>query len=337
MDSEAIEETAAQWFVRRQGTTWTADDQARLDEWLQAATAHRIAFIRLDAAWEHSARLQALGAGVPPGVVPPRGSWGFTHPSMRGGHGAADAAPRWRPWAALAASLLLVLAGALYVLKDNLFGGDRYSTAVGGLATVALADGSKVTLNTDTRIRVSLNAKERAVELERGEAFFVVAKDASHPFVVRAGDKQVTAVGTQFSVRREVDDVEVVVAEGRVNLTSGASNARRLPTSLGAGAIARTLNAQVLVREQRVSEAEQRLSWRNGFVTFHDTTLADAVAEFNRYTVRKIVIEDTSIAGLRVGGNFRSNDADAFLWLIQRGFPITVEQDGGRVLLKERR
>jgi transmembrane sensor len=340
MDSEAIEETAAQWFVRRQGTTWTADDQARLDEWLQAATAHRIAFIRLDAAWEHSARLQALGAGVPPGVIPPRGSWGFTHPSMRGGHGAADAAPpppRRRPWAALAASLLLVLAGSLYVLKDNLFGGDRYSTAVGGLETVALADGSKVTLNTDTRIRVSLNAQERAVELERGEAFFVVAKDASRPFVVRAGDKQVTAVGTQFSVRREVDDVEIVVAEGRVNLTPGASNARRLPTSLGAGAIARTLNAQVLVREQPVSEAEQRLSWRNGFVAFHETTLADAVAEFNRYTARKIVIEDTSIAGLRIGGNFRSNDADAFLWLIQRGFPITVEQDGGRVLLKERR
>jgi transmembrane sensor len=86
-----------------------------------------------------------------------------------------------------------------------------------------------------------------------------------------------------------------------------------------------------------VSEAEQRLSWRNGFVAFHETTLAEAVAEFNRYTARKIVIEDTSIAGLRIGGNFRSNDADAFLWLIQRGFPITVEQDGGRVLLKERR
>jgi transmembrane sensor len=236
----------------------------------------------------------------------------------------------------LAASLLFALVGGLYVLKVDFFGGERYSTVVGGLDTVALMDGSRVTLNTDTRIRVVLSATERRVELDRGEAFFIVAKDPARPFVVGVGDKRVTAVGTQFSVRRDADDIRVVVAEGRVKLTPSAGNIRRMPTSLDAGAVARTSQAQVLVSEHSTPEAEQLLSWRNGFLAFHETALADAVAEFNRYSTRKIVIEDPSLAALRIGGNFRSNDAEAFLWLIQRGFPITVEQDDNRVLLKMR-
>jgi transmembrane sensor len=69
---------------------------------------------------------------------------------------------------------------------------------------------------------------------------------------------------------------------------------------------------------------------------FRDTALADAVADFNRYTARKIVIEDPAIAGIRIGGNFRSDDADAFLWLLQSGFPINVEARGDRIILTKR-
>ena len=76
MNSEQIEEIASQWFARHESGAWTESDQAEFDAWLEAATAHRIAYIRLATAWKHLARITALGAGVPPGVIPARGSWG---------------------------------------------------------------------------------------------------------------------------------------------------------------------------------------------------------------------------------------------------------------------
>jgi transmembrane sensor len=81
---------------------------------------------------------------------------------------------------------------------------------------------------------------------------------------------------------------------------------------------------------------EELTSWREGFVEFHDTTLTDAVAEFNRYRRRKLLIEDPSIASLRISGRFRSRNSEAFLWLLQRGFPVIVEEKTGHVVLKRR-
>jgi len=94
-------------------------------------------------------------------------------------------------------------------------GGTRYSTPVGEIASVPMRDGSKVTLNTDSQIRVTLTDSERRVDLKYGEAFFEVSKDPKRPFVVNAGGKRVIAVGTQFSVRRDANDIQVVVTEGR--------------------------------------------------------------------------------------------------------------------------
>jgi transmembrane sensor len=339
MDSQPIEEIAARWVARRYDDAWSDADQVRLEEWLQAATAHRISYIRLETAWSEAARLQALGAGVPAGVAPPRRSWSTTHAMQEVSAGEQDDTAvrrRFVPWLSAAAVLVMAIAGSVLFLAVDRSRGDRYSTPVGGLETVSLGDGSQVILNTDTRIRVSLRESERHVDLERGEAFFIVAKDRSRPFVVKVGNKSVIAVGTQFSVRRQSNDVQVVVTEGRVSLAPSEGDASHVPTSLDAGAIARTLNAEVLVSEHSASEAVQLLNWRSGFVSFHDTPLAEAVAEFNRYNIHKIVIADASIAGIRIGGNFRSNNTDAFLWLLQRGFPIAVERNEERTLLKRR-
>src|SRR5882762_11973961 len=81
-NSAEIEATAASWFAKREGGDWHAADQAQLEAWLDSSTAHRIAFIRVMTAWERSGRLNALGAGVPAGTIPPRGSWGFTPSSI---------------------------------------------------------------------------------------------------------------------------------------------------------------------------------------------------------------------------------------------------------------
>jgi len=354
--------------VRRDSIVWTDADQAQFSAWLAERAAHRIAYVRLDTAWSHAARLKALGARVPSGVIPSRRSWGDTR-FCRGSSPAnleantkrrGASAQRWgeevittsrekRRWAsarlvaAAAATCLLVVITGAYVYTAGLVpGDDRYVTPIGGIDHVRLADGSEVTLNTDTSIRVIFTAKERRVQLERGEAFFEVAKNKARPFIVYTGDKRVMAVGTSFAVRRDDSDIQVVVTEGRVTLAgtrpllTAIKESLAPPTYLNAGDIARTSNSEVLVHTDATAEAEKLLSWRRQYVVFDNTALTDAVAEFNRYNTRKIVIADPAIAAVRIGGNFRATNTDGFLWLLQSGFPITVEQRDDKVILRAR-
>jgi transmembrane sensor len=206
-----------------------------------------------------------------------------------------------------------------------------YRTPVGGLASVPLADGSKVTLNTDSQIRVTVNRQERRVELERGEAFFDVAADPNRPFVVQAGGKKVIVLGTKFSVQREADDLKVVVTEGKVRIESAGP-----PQAVVAGTVARASDAGVLLQPEGVAEAEESLSWRTGTLVFHDETLADAVAEFNRYNTHKIVIEDEAVGSYAVAGSFRADNVDAFVRLLARGYPLRVEQRDDELVIKAR-
>ena len=352
--AEAVEDVAAAWFWKKDGGDWTEQDQAEFEAWLNGSTAHRIAYLRLRAGWKGAARLQALGAGVPRGEVPPPGHWGNDlflggkNAAKRSSAGAASfkQKPRIKPWRwAVAITVIVAVGVTFYAHNTHLLRSNQYSTAVGELDTVSLADGSRVTLNTDTRIHVDLSDKERRIDLRRGEAFFVVAKDATRPFVVYAEDKRVTAVGTQFSVRRDADDIQVVVTEGRVKLEQGSTAVKlsklvgrsdRPATELAAGAIARTAKSDVLVQGGSAPDAEQRLSWRNGYLVFDATPLADAVAEFNRYSARKIVIDDPSLSALRISGNFRSSNADGFLWLLKSGFHVEIEEGDERVHLHTR-
>jgi transmembrane sensor len=174
------------------------------------------------------------------------------------------------------------------------------------------------------------------VDLESGETYFVVAKDGARPFVVYVGATQVKALGTEFSVRRASEDLQVYVAVGRVALTTSPEGASDDSVSLEAGMAAKTVTSEALVSQATPTQLEDALSWRTGFVTFHDAELTDAVAEFNRYRSRKIVIVDPTIASLRIAGKFRSSNAEAFLWLLKKGFPVTVEEQERRTVLKRR-
>ena len=361
-NSAEIEATAAAWFARRESDDWNATDQSRLEAWLDSSTAHRVAFLRIVAAWEHSGRLAALGAGVPPGTIPPRGAWAFApsprapaartaqerlqsvaapEPDVAASVSAAcdahDLSPRRFRHRARAIAALLVVATATsvfwYYATDH---ASLYRTAIGAITTLPLPDGSKVILNTESQIQVELNPTLRHIKLDQGEAFFEVAKDATRPFIVEIADKRVIAVGTQFSVRRDSNEIRVLVTEGRVRIEHGGISSNAAATQLAAGSEARTAQAAVLIDQPTPARVEQLLSWRTGNIIFRDTALADAVADFNRYSVRKIVIEDPAIAAIRIGGSFRANDADAFLWLLQSGFPIHVEQRSDRVILTKR-
>lgn len=366
-DREAAERAAAQWIARRGTPEWAAADAEAFDTWLAESASHRAAYYRLNAAWEEAGRLAAFTRRSESSVAGsgPEASVAGTELDVTSARAQARArAPRapaalprvggtyTRVAVALAASILIVvIAGSLWLYRETLFHSNRYSTVVGAITAVPLADGSRVTLNTDSALRVDLRATERDVDLDRGEAFFEVAKDPQRPFVVNAGVKRVIAVGTQFSVYREGDEVRVTVAEGTVRLedraTGGevARTARNTAASssdaagsaevvlLTAGTVARAQKDAVLVREQGSTEIEQQLSWRSGLLTFRDTVLSDAVAEFNRYNERKIVIADPSIATLQLGGVFRSTNIDPFIALLEEGFPVHARDEGNRIVL----
>ena len=347
--SVQIEEVAAAWLAKRDSGQWRDADQTALTLWLQASTAHRVAFVRLEAAWHGAQRLRALGAGSTPGEVPPPGHWRLSPsfentsgpcandatveriPEARGEHRATGVFGRPAQYRALAASVVLMVAlGTGWYVWPR---GPIYRTPIGGLASVPMPDGSKVTLNTNSEIRVAVTETERRVTLDKGEAFFEVAKDPRRPFVVHAGDKQIVAVGTKFSVRRDADAVRVVVTEGRVRLERSSASGAAPLAQLSAGTIARAAGAGTLVQEKPLDEAEEFLSWRTGFLVFRDTTLGDAVAEFNRYNMHKIVIEDPAVAAMHVGGSFRSTNVDAFVRLLQEGFQIHVDQRDEQIVL----
>jgi transmembrane sensor len=340
MDSRTIEDQAAGWLIRRDSAEWTEGGAAELTAWLNASTANRVAFLRLEVGWEQSERLVALGAGKPRGAVPARGEWRVSpfFESRQATTGSSKNQHRMRPVVALAASLLAsVVIGACFLLFHT---GDSYATPIGGTASIPLRDGSNITLNTASKIHVAVTDQERRVELDQGEAYFEVAKDPSRPFIVIAGDKRVVAVGTRFSVLREKDEIRVVVTEGKVRFDSASaplsfepSNKRPAAPLLVAGTIARASDTAVLVETRPLQRAEEILSWRSGYLTFDETTLADAIAEFNRYNTRKIYIQDPGVAALRINGKFRATNAQAFIRVLRDGFGIQAEGSEGRIVL----
>jgi transmembrane sensor len=328
---EAIDEAAGDWLARRDSGAWTAADQVDFDRWLHASDLHRVAYLRLEHAWEEGLRLKALGAGVPTGRVPPQGH--LFSPFFDSGQEAGkstdnSSAHPGRPLRWAAAATVLVAVGA-YLLASGVFAGRHYSTPVGGMASIPLVDGSKVTLNTDSKIQVAVTKRERRVHLERGEAFFEVAKDTAHAFIVEVGDKRVIAVGTKFAVRRDAGNIRVVVTEGKVRVEI----AERPTASLTAGAVALTTDAGTFVQVSSLSDAEDYLAWLRGVLVFHESTLAEAAAEFNRYNSRKIIIADSAVGPMRIAGAFRSSNLDGFVRLLEQGYPIRFVQQEDRIVL----
>jgi transmembrane sensor len=274
---------------------------------------------------------------VPRGIVPCAGYWNIG--GRMGDTAAAGdfaATPLWRRWQGIAAALVLAVIAGAYLIFNPLQGVTRYATPVGGLETITLADGSRITLNTGTAVRVRFDRTRRAIDLDSGEVYFVAAKDPTRPFVVVVANEQVSAIGTQFSIRRTPNETQIIVTDGRVQLTSARPGASPASLSLEAGTIARAQRANIQVEHTSAAELDELLSWRDGFVVFRNTSLADAVAEFNRYRAEKILIGDPSIARVKISGKFRPGNTEAFLWLLQKGFPIAVEQEKDHIVLKRR-
>lgn len=350
---QRAERQASEWLARRDSEAWSSDDQAALDDWLHQSSANAVAFIRLGAAWNRADRYKALGAGFSPRCVPTpqqlgsspffdeRVSSSLESISVSGDSSVAATAysnriPRRSVLLTIAASLLVAIGIAHYVETSN----STLVTPVGGLASMPLRDGSRVILNTDSEVSVAVTDVERHVLLQRGEAYFEVAKDPTRPFVVDAGVRRIVAVGTQFAVRRDGANVLVTVTEGRVRLEDVGSrkeaSAREGAFILDAGGVAHLSGEGVLVQSKPLAVVQDSLSWRAGFVVFRNVDLAEAIAEFNRYNDKKIAIEDPAVASIRLSGKFRTTNFDAFVRLLEDGYSIDATDRDGKLVLSER-
>jgi transmembrane sensor len=227
--------------------------------------------------------------------------------------------------AGVAAIIVLAAGAGWHWLGRDL---DDFRTAVGERKPIVLSDGTHVLLNTDTRLRKEVTSARRGVRLEQGEAYFEVAHDAAHPFVIDAGDCTITVLGTRFDVRRDGGTVRVTVVEGKVRVSSRDDAAGDHTVMLLADDSAVVTATSAMAVHRGAADTTRALTWRSGRISFDDTTLEAAALEFNRYNTRKLVVEGQRAAGMRIGGSFDANNVEAFAHLLHTGFGLSVRDDG---------
>jgi transmembrane sensor len=199
------------------------------------------------------------------------------------------------------------------------------STAVGQHRRVALADGSQLTLNTDTLLAVKLAAQRRDVYLRKGEAHFDVVHDAARPFYVHAGDAVIRDVGTQFEVRLHSDrDIDVLVDEGQVEVRGPV--AEDWVRALSAGQQLFIAGPDLKVMPVSPRQVAEDLAWREGALVFDGEPLSQALAEVGRYTRTRIVLGGPKVASLHISGRFRTDDVQGFFRALQAALPVEVSR-----------
>jgi transmembrane sensor len=326
VNHEAVEATAAAWLARQDSSeTWSQEDEEALQAWLHQNTAHRVAWLRLRQAWLRAEEMKDL---TEEGPHMGKALFEFRRPLLE--------RRTFRLVAGFASACAVVLSiGLVWKLGHGPSDEVRFATAIGAQQQVALADGSRVMLNTRTRARAVVNASERRFWLDEGEAFFEIQHDPAHPFVVTAGRDRITVLGTKFSVRHEDGRTQVTVVEGRVRLDRAGSPARvasQPATTLARNDSAVSQMGGVLVETKTQEQTQQDLSWREGRIEFDNLTLPEIAAEFNRYNRRQLVVS-ADASGLRLSGRFDTHNVDGFVRLIHSGFAVVVREEGEKIEL----
>jgi transmembrane sensor len=249
-----IRAQAAAWLARLHSDAHTPEDQAGFQAWLAEDSRHSAAFEAITATWDLVGGVQLARPMRAVSVGPSRRGL-----LIGGGLAAASA-----------------LAGGLWFVDL----GDVYETGKGEQKRIALADGSWLILDTETRLRVRLGRERRAIALEHGRAYFDVASDVLRPFVVNAGNRDVVVTGTAFDVQRAYEDVSVTLERGHVFVRPASDTNGRTYSLVPGDRIAFVPGTQP--RRDR-PDLTLTMAWRTGRLGFDRETLAAAVAEMNRY------------------------------------------------------
>lgn len=310
-----VDAQAAAWLARLHAPARSDATESAFKSWVHAHPAHEEAFERATEIWAMIPGAMLCGDAPAPAVPLPV-------PRSRALRSAVY------PVYAVAASLLLFLAAGSgwWLLTRPL----DYSTRIGEQKVATLEDGSRIALNTDTEVAVSFEKDIRRVTLDRGEAMFEVAPNSARPFVVRAGDKLVKAIGTSFIVRRDAGGVVVTLIEGKVSV-SDVARAASPPTTLAPGErLTATVDTPSLIDQPPI---EATTAWRRGQAVFSDAPLSSAITELNRYGGPRITVDDPHLAGLRISGVFTTNDTAEFANAVAALHGLRVQRTGNELRL----
>ena len=297
---------AAAWFARLQGGDVSLQERRDFQRWLNADARHADAWKAVGAIWHDlsdveddpalaALRADALSVDESRPRLLRRRTLGRAAASLVAAVGGGAVGWRWLDSGKVASPA-----------PDE----PVFTTAVGERSTFRLADNSVVTLSTDSAVRINHWDRERRLTLLRGQAYFQVAKDKTRPFVVAAGDKSVTAVGTAFDVRLEPGKLSVTLVEGRVRI-AGASpkGPQRVEMSAGSRFVAADRADWMIASVDTAKES----AWLQGHLVFDGEPLSAVVAEMNRFSERKLDVADPVLAATPVSGVFKTGRVDAFV------------------------
>lgn len=323
--STSLAEQAAFWWQVFQDGEATAADHREFADWTSRSREHVEAYLEVallhkalkapTVRWPETSAEQLIreARAAPPDPVQLQPHTPSTPQRQE------SRPPRWRlALAAAATAIFAFIGGGIFWMLGQT---RQYETALGEQRQVTLCDGTRVTLNTASKIEVRLRKSCRNVRLVQGEALFEVAQDAKRPFDVNAGDATVRAVGTQFNVDTRPQQTTVTVVEGRVAFVSGQvpvliAGDRLVVTAAGTATISHGVNV------------EAALAWTRNQLVFENRPLGEVAEEFNRYNGGRIVIESESLHAEKVTGTFQSNNPVAFVQFLSNIPGVIVRDDG---------
>jgi len=304
----SIEIEAALWAIRLNDGEPPSERLAELEAWLAADARHRGALLRAQAGDRQLEQLRDAGPTLAERVAAP------SRRRLLGGLG-------------------LAAAGVAAILAPRLWGAEaRLATDLGEVRRVALDDGSSVVINTRSEVTVSLRERERRLKLVAGEAWFDVKPDKARPFIVSADDLEVRAVGTAFSVRSDGAVTEVIVTEGVVEVQTRGDGG---PVRLAAGFRGRfpSGGGKPAIQAVAPQTIDGTLAWRDGRIVLDGHSLPAAIAEFNRYNDRALVI-DGPTPRQRLVGAFRANDPEGFARAVAPLFGADIQATGDKITIR---
>lgn len=315
---------AAAWIVRLHGPNRTPSLEAALREWLAADEENRLQFQRVTEVWDDARGLPV--GGITRVAYPRRGALK-------------------RTWTL--AAVVLVACGIAALSAYRIWFANVYRTGLGEQRVVRLEEGSRVSLNSDSRLEVEFTDARRHVTLIHGEAYFEVTHNSNRPFVVTAGEHDITDFGTSFQVRYDRGGTAVTLVEGKVTVSNAArsANGRAKDGALQhAGAVgAGSLQIVTLAPGERLvlaGNAPPKLdsphidvvtAWRRGEVMLDRTLLGDAIAEMNRYEDEKLVIDSPDIGRLPISGIYHVGDSMGFAQTVAKLYGLQIKQENKQI------
>jgi transmembrane sensor len=302
---------AADWLARLLAADANERDRDAFERWCAESDANADAYAAVAAAHDH-ARLLADDPLIADAARKARIAYS--------GRGSAGGVPRYIALAAAALVVVAIGAGAWRLHRDAART-EAFATAIGELRHVTLADGTRLVLDTSTRLDARFGRDARELVLHEGRIDVDVARD-TRPFSVASGRGVVRDIGTHFEIERHGEDVAVKLMAGAVDVSlRGEAGA----TTLAPGQEARFgREGGVVVAE--AADAADGPRWTDGTLVFRERRLADLLAEVNRYSTVRLRLADPSLGDLRVSGVFHVGDEASLLEALRVGWSISAKQ-----------